>query len=248
MFVDVHAHLDFPEFEKDLEEVIEKAKKIGVIAIVNCGVNIESNRKTIELAKKYDIIKPALGIYPTYVTELTEEEFEREIEFILKYKPFAISEVGLDFKESNKIKEQKDRFQKFIEIAEKLNVPIIVHSRKAENEVYEMIKSSNLKKVVMHCFMGKLKLAKKIEEEGWLFSIPPIINHSLHFQELVKRIALNSILTETDSPFLSHIKGERNTPLNVVVVVEKIAELRGLNKEEVKNIIFMNYKRVFEEK
>lgn len=245
MLIDIHAHLDFKQFDNDREEVIKKAQKANVKAIINNGTDPETNRKTIELAKKYNVIKPALGLYPVYGAKLTDEELDEEFKFIESSKPVALGEVGLDLKELPDLKKQKEVFERFIKLSNKLKIPLIVHSRKAEQETLDCLMSSEAKLVNMHCFSGKISLAKKIEDHGWFLSIPPNIVFSEHFQGLVKAISLSHLLTETDSPFLSNVKGERNEPANVAVTVKKIAELKGLDPLETENNLFLNFSRLF---
>jgi len=252
-FVDVHAHFDMGEYDSDLKEVLEECKNKGVVAIIANGVHQESNRKVLELAKKFPIIKPALGFYPDHVAESKIEEVEKEIEFIKSQKNVvAFGEVGLDNKFDEKEKDienkkrlQKIAFAKFIEASEKTKKPLIIHSRKAEADVIEMLESSTLKNPVFHCFSGKKRLMQKIADNGWNFSVPVTVIKLQQFQELVKYTNINQLLTETDSPYLAPVLGDRNTPANVPLTVNKIAELKGFTEEETANNIFMNYQRVF---
>ncbi len=245
MLVDVHAHLDFRDFDEDIDEVIKRAHGAEVIAIINNGTDPATNRKTIALSAKYHLIKPALGIYPSETVKMTEEQLDKEFKFIENSKPVALGEVGLDLKLLPDLKIQKEVFERFIKLSEKMKIPLIVHSRKAEQEVFDCLVSSNAKLVNMHCFSGKLSLARKIEDNGWYMSIPPNIVFSTHFQELVKTVSLSHLLTETDSPFLSNEKGGRNEPANVSFTVKKIAELKGLDTTETENNIFLNFSRLF---
>jgi TatD DNase family protein len=244
MLIDVHCHLEFPDFEKDLDSVIERAKEAGVVAIITAGLNPETNRKALEIAKKYPIVKAALGIYPQYAAEMSDDDVEKEIEFIRKSKPYAISEVGLDatYPEMEK---QKKVFEKMIALAKELNIPIIVHSRKAEKEACEMLISNNARKVVVHCFNGKLSLAKEMEAAGFFFSIPAIISHASQFKELAKAVNSTHLLTETDAPFLSAVKGERNEPSAVKEIVDEISGIKHVEAEEMAKIIFSNYQKLF---
>ena len=247
MLVDVHAHLDFPDFNKDLDEVIKNAEKSGMSHIITSGVNYESNKKTLEIAKKYKVVHASLGLYPLDILNLTEEILDSHIDFIRKNKGdiIAVGEVGLDFVSREKEKEQKKNFLKIISLVEKINKPVVVHSRKAELETIELLESSNIKKIVMHCFSGGMKLVRRIEDNGWNFSIPTNIVHSNHFQTLVERVSINKLLTETDSPYLSCFKGERNEPRNIVFSIKKISEIKKLNEDETKKLIFNNFNKIF---
>jgi len=250
LLVDVHAHLDLKEFDSDLDEVIKRAETAGIKAIINNGLNPESNRKTLELSKKYPIIKPALGLYPDDAIKLTEKQIQDEINFIKKNKNkiIAIGEVGLDYKYCKKEQEQKLQKEiliKIIKLSEKINKPIIIHSRKAEQELIEILEKEKTKKVILHCFSGKLKLIKKAAELGYYFSIPTNITHSQHFQKLAELVDINQLLTETDSPYLSPYKNKRNEPSFIIEAIKKIAEIKSISTNETANNIFMNYQKVF---
>ncbi len=249
MLVDVHAHLDFEQFAIDLDKVIERSKNNGVVAIISSGVNMERNKKTLALSKKYAVVKASLGLYPTDAAKLTEKELQNEIGFIRKNRRniVAIGEAGLDYKDGNNIPRQKIVFEEVISLAEKLKLPLIVHSRKAERDAIDMLESSRLKNIVMHCFSGKLKLVRRAEDNGWFFSIPAIIAYSRQFQSIAEMLSINQILTETDSPFLAPVKGERNEPSSVSGIVKKISEIKKLDVEETKKNIYMTYRKVFKE-
>jgi TatD DNase family protein len=243
MYIDVHAHLDDERFD-DLDDVIKRAEKAKVVTIINNGASPERNRKTLEIVKKYKIVKKALGFYPGHIEEFTDLEIEKELKWIEKQKPVALGEIGLDFIEKDHERQEK-YFRKFIQLGKKLDIPIIVHTRKAEKRVIEILEEEKAKKVVLHCFSGKHKLLKKTELLDIYFSIPPIIVHSRHFQELVTKVPLTRLLTETDSPYNSPVKGERNEPENVVVTVKEIAKIKKLEEDEVMKAIFSNYQKLF---
>lgn len=258
--LDVHAHMDIEPLLEHIDEVLDRARKAGVTAIVANALHPQSNRKVLELATKYDLIKPALGFYPSHTVEVSEEEFDKEITFIRKQKPIAIGEVGMDFKftmkdyalggpitEDEKEQKviQKKCFGKLIDLALELDVPLIVHSRKAELEVIELLEEKKAKKVIMHCFMGKKKLVERIRKNAWTFSMPVILLKLQQFQDIVKDTPLGQLLTETDSPYLGLEPGLRNEPANVALTIKKIAEIKRMNEQEVADQIFMNYQRLF---
>ena len=178
MLIDIHSHLDHCYFNDDLDKVISNAKKENVKVILTAGINPEKNKISLEIANKYDIVKPCLGIYPIqydnkednsnnnkksikkiktmFNNNLKNINIDEEIKFIEenKKKVVAIGEVGLDyFWVKDKVNEQKKLFEKMILLAEKLNKPIIVHSRKAEEDAIDMLQSSKLKKIVMHLYI-----------------------------------------------------------------------------------------------
>ncbi len=244
MFIDVHCHLDLL---KDIVSAIQRAKEAKIGRIVSAGVNYETNRKVLELGSRFNIVLSALGIYPIDALKMSEKGINSEIEFIRKNKDkiVGVGEVGLDFKESNERKRQEENFKKFIKLAEEIDKTIIVHSRKAEEKCVEILEDLMAKKVVMHCFCGSKKLIKRIVENGWSLSIPTNVNYSFQFQELVKEVPIDSLLCETDSPFLHPFRKSENEPANVAVSYEKIAEIKGMNLENVEKKIEDNFKRVF---
>ncbi len=260
VFLDVHCHLTYEPLISKIDEVIQRAKRNNVKIIITNGTNPKENRIAIELSKKYPEVKYALGYYPTHIQEITEEELDKEIKFIRTQKPIAIGEVGLDYKftseehpenpneqEIIRIKEkQKKGFQKFIDLAKELNIPIIVHSRKAELDVIEMLEKSNHKKIVMHCFSGRKHLVQRVLDNGWYVSIPVTVIKLQQFQEMVQKAKLSQLLTETDAPWLGPEPGTTNEPSNVILTIKKIAELKGFNEKEIEDQIYFNYMRLFQ--
>ncbi len=247
MIVDVHAHLDFDDFKDDLDEVLERASEEGVKIIICNGVGPDSNKKVLELAKKYAILKAALGYYPCDCDKVSGEQFDKELDFIRKNKDniIALGEVGLDRKWDNDFEKQKDCFRKFIDLSIEIDKPLIVHSRKAEADVIDMLEEKQAKKVVMHCFMGKKKLVERIIKNGWYLSIPATVVRSEQLQYIVEACPIRQLLAETDSPVLSPREEKRNEPSFIVDGLKKIAEIKGLDSEELKNLLFANYQRLF---
>jgi len=262
MLVDVHAHLDIEEFFEmkfDVVSILKKCADKRVVAIVAQGVNAESNRKVLEICKKNKIVKAALGIYPTHCFEMIKEgkkkEFNEEIKFIdkqLKSKnAIAIGEVGLDYKEVEPTEENKkimkDCLREFLNLAKKHDVPIILHSRKAEQELIEFLEEEKMKnkKVIMHCFSGRKHLVKRVNDNGWFLTIPANVTRLEHFQYIAQDIPLSGLLTETDTPYLSPDPKTLNDPSNVIYAIKKIAELKKMDEIEVSNIIYNNYQKLF---
>lgn len=256
LFIDAHCHLDHSLFS-DVEDVIKRAKHAGLSKIVANGINPETNRNCLALSKKYDMVECGMGIYPRdalkrevesgeYVTNTPDFSVDEEISFIRENKEdvVAISEVGLDFVHGQS-KQQIEDFEKMIQLALGLGKPIVVHSRKAEQKCVEVLESFPIKKVVMHCFCGKKKLVKKILDNGWWMTIPTSVVRAQQFQEVIKEAPLSQLFCETDSPYLSPFRDKRNEPSFVVESYKKIAELKGLEVEEVAKCVFQNWQRVF---
>jgi TatD DNase family protein len=262
MIVDCHCHLDHKYFENDLDEVIKRAEIAGIKAIIQNGIDKKTNRISLEIAKKYKIVKVALGMYPLdALRKETEQEnlhnqsdyrftpydIDEEIQFIRQNKDniVAIGEVGLDYKETDKQNDQKKTFQKIIELSKEINKPIIVHSRKAESDVIDMLEKNKMKRVILHCFSGKKKLIEKAIKNKYYFTIPTCVVRSQQFQMLVEMLPLRQMLTETDAPYLSPFKDQRNEPAYIIEAIKKIAEIKKMDEKEIKNTIFMNYQYLF---
>ena len=290
MLIDIHSHLDHYYFKDDLDNVIENARKAGVKVILTAGINPETNRKALEIARKHDIVKACLGIYPIQYEDNNNKKnnkkfiqknniknndsntknndnkinniknnnsknklnIDEELKFIEKNKKniAAIGEVGLDYKETKNINEQKRIFEKIIQLTEKINKPIIIHSRNAENDCIEMLRSSKLKKAIMHCFGGKKSLVKKIIDNGWFLTAPTCITRATQFQENVKLCPITQLFCETDAPYLSPFKSktgefQRNEPAFIIEAYKKVAEIKGMELKEVINNVWMNWQGGF---
>lgn len=238
VYIDIHCHLDIL---KNTDEIINEAKEI---LILTAGINNETNKQTLELSKKYNNVKPCLGIYPEEAAKMSDTEIEKEIDFIKKQKPIAIGEVGLD-KTYPEFEKQKQVFKKMILLAKELDIPLIIHSRKAEEETIEILEQMNIKKVIMHCFSGKKQFVEKIQKNKWYLSIPANVAYSTQFQENVKTTDIKQLFCETDSPFLHPKKEFPNTPKNVIESYKKISEIKEIPLKKVESLIEQNFKRLF---
>lgn len=233
----MHCHLEMIK-DYEVKDIVERAKKLGV-DIVASGVNVESNKKVLGFANEFGV-KISLGMYPTDTLKLSDAEVNAELEMIRKNaeKIVFIGEVGLDFKEDLKQwDKQEENFRKVIKLAKKIDKPLLVHSRKAEERCVEILEEEGAEKVIMHCFSGKLKLVPRVLENGWYFSIPTSVKNSEHFQKIIELAELDKLLCETDSPYLHPDKEFPNLPENVIVSYEKIAEIKGLRVEDVEGMV-----------
>lgn len=248
-YIDAHCHLEFSQLYSKIDTIIKNAESNGVKIILTNGVDKNANRIALELSEKYKLIKPALGFYPPDIesNNFSYEDFKKEIDFIKKNKQkiLAMGEIGMDYKHVKDKALQKDIFISMLRLAKQLNKPIIVHSRQAEEDTIKTLENEKMKKVVLHCFNGKSSLIEKALSLGYSFSIPTNIVRSTQMQDLVALVPMNKIFAETDSPFLSPFKEKMNEPSFVVESYKKIAEIKQLNLEEVKNNIWLNYQRIF---
>ncbi|MBI4440959.1 TatD family hydrolase [Candidatus Woesearchaeota archaeon] len=249
MLIDVHCHLDHITHDT-VDNVLRRAHAAGVGIIINNGTNPTTNRTCLELAKKYPFVKAALGFYPTDTLKMSPEEIDAEMSFIKKNKDIviALGEVGIDYHwvtDAVQQKTERENFERVMDFAEKIKKPLIVHSRKAEADVIDLLASSPLKKVVFHCFGGGMKLVPKIVDAGWMFSIPTNIVRDIHFQKLVAMVPVSQLLTETDAPFLGPEKEKPNEPATIAKALPVMAKLHRVTMTEMENLLFMNYQRVF---
>lgn len=230
--VDSHCHLDFNRFDGDRDEVIQRSKE-SVEFVVNAGRNLETNRKIKKICEEHpDFILPNFGLHPTY-TENFDEVTEIK-KFIKNEEPPAVGEIGLDHHhiETEEMRErQREVFEKMLSIAEETEKPAVIHSREAEQEVFRTVQKYNLSGVMLHCFNGTPELAERAAGAGMKIGVTTQVLYSSRVQDIVKQIPLESIMLETDSPFL--YRGERNEPRNVKESVEKISEILNVEDEEV---------------
>ncbi|MCL4354948.1 TatD family hydrolase [Patescibacteria group bacterium] len=248
--VDAHCHLNFHAYKHDVDEVIERAKK-DKIEIINVGTTLSSSITAIELAKKYPGLYATVGIHPHHADKL-EEVWEEKVEKLAKHpKVIAIGETGIDYfhYESNGVTEhnlQKKLFAKQINIAHKLDLPLMVHNRQAGKDILEVLNENRslLKNPpgLFHCFSGDIEFLKKVLDLGFYIGFDGNITYpgiakgeTTSLADLVKHTPIDRIMTETDSPFLTPIpyRGSRNEPSYVIIVAEFIAKIKGLTKEEV---------------
>ena len=221
------------------EEIIKKCKNENIKMILN-GIDKDSNIEVLELSRKYDNVYAAIGYDHSIVDEITDEDITLLENQIKSNKVVAIGEIGLDYYwiKDNKEK-QKELFIKQIDLANKYNLPIIVHSRDAVNDVYEILKEKNARGTI-HCFSGSKEMAKEFIKLGFYIGIdgPITFNNNKKQVEMIKEIDLNHVLVETDSPYLSPEpkRGEKNTPLNLKYIIEKIAKECDLTYSEVVKI------------
>jgi TatD DNase family protein len=242
LLIDVHCHIDDESFDRDRDQVIERARDI---LILNAGVDPLSNRKTLEIAEKYSNVRACLGLHPEFITKFSDDLITKEIKWIREHEKqiVAISEIGLDYywvKDENQRIREKDLFRKMLHLADELSLPVIIHSREAANDTMSILLEFRQLRVILHGF-------SELNSGGYLVSVAPNIYRNKAKQRQVEKLPLRELLTETDSPLLSIVPKERNEPANVVKVIDKIAELKNLTKEEVTQSISENASRFFGE-
>ncbi|HDQ59766.1 MAG TPA: TatD family deoxyribonuclease [Candidatus Woesearchaeota archaeon] len=248
-YVDVHAHMTEKIFDNDRDEIIKKCKEKG-ITIITCGTSRANNREVLKLIQDHPHIKACLGFYPVDLLKVSDKEFFDELKFIEenKDKIVGIGEVGVDFywiKDDNERKKEVERFQEIIWVANRLKLPLNVHTRDATRECIAMLVKSAHVPVNLHAFSGEPEEVEMAVENGFFFSITSNIVYNKRRQNLVKILPIENILTETDCPYLGPNPKEKNSPLNIPLAVEKIAELKEMPVEKAKKMIWENAKRIF---
>jgi TatD DNase family protein len=227
--------------------VFDINKERGVRVIVESGISPETNRIVIE-ESKIDIVYFTLGYHPTEIVKDSEEKIEKEIEFIKNInneKFLGIGEIGLDFywnKEYEERKKQEKWFRRFLELAEEIKKPVIIHAREAEEECYNIINSYNVV-AIFHSFW-KPELTSKVIEKYYI-SVPAFVYRNKELQEVVRRATLDRILTETDAPFLDPIDKRKNMSWKIKYGIKKISEIHNVSEEEVKEIVRKNFEKIF---
>ena len=250
--IDSHCHLDHEPLLENLNEVINRSKEVGLTKLLTICTTLDSFERIKSIIKKDEMIYGTYGIHP-HETENDQIEKQTIIKEVRKNnKIIGIGETGLDFyyNHANKTR-QIDSFKKHIEASIALNIPIIIHSREAEEETFDLLnsyKGSDLK-ILMHCFTGSLEFSKKLLTLGAFFSASGIITfkNSLDLQKTFKSIPLEKLLIETDSPFLAPIpmRGKKNEPSFIKYTLEKLSTLKETTVERMSDITTNNFNKLF---
>ncbi|XP_053376264.1 putative deoxyribonuclease TATDN3 isoform X2 [Mercenaria mercenaria] len=258
VYIDCHCHLADKDFDKDIEEVVTEAKKTGVKAALVCATSTGEFEKVLTLADRFpDFVLPCFGVHPVQGALtgdqkcVTLQDLEEAVPLIEKYhdRLGAIGECGLDFQPRiTQTAEDKDVqrqvLSKQVELANKYDLPLNVHSRSAGRPTIALLKEQGAKKVLMHAFDGNPKYAMEGVKEGYFFSIPPSIIRSEQ-QKLVKALPVESLLLETDSPALGPQKQERNVPSNIAVSCNYIAEVKQMDPGQLSRLSTQNALKLF---
>ena len=250
--IDSHCHLDHEPLCSDLENVIKRSKDIGVKKLLTISTSVESFSRVKEIVNKDDIIFGTIGIHPH---EADKNKIDSE--FFIKNlsenkKIIGIGETGLDFYYDNSNRDKQiESFKIHIEAALKANIPLIIHSRNAEEKTFDILneyKKEKLK-ILMHCFTGSQKFAEQLLEFNSYFSASGIITfkNSVELQKTFKFLPLDKVLIETDSPFLAPVpkRGKKNEPSFIDFTATKLAEIKGIKKSEIIKITSDNFNNLF---
>ena len=249
--VDTHIHLYDEKYLNSLDEVLDNARKVGVEAVICNAEDLESSLATLDLASKYDLVYPAIGMHP-WTALHSLDELDEIVALIRERKReiIAIGEVGLDKKYESGEKgfaRQVEAFKKMVELALELDKPLNIHSRRAASDVLEILGVYNVEKAHFHWFTDDEDILREVVSMGYYVSFTPSITYSKRNQRLAKIVPLEQLLTETDGPvpFYGELKGRLTEPMHVKLVLEKLAEIHGMELDELGNIVWRNFEKLY---
>jgi TatD DNase family protein len=251
--IDAHIHLSDAEYAKCVDELVTDAKDSNVVALVSNSMDFETSIGSLKLAEKYPgMVYPALGVHPWNVNALKEHELEETLELIYdqhqKKAVAAIGEIGLDYKYETVWEEQLMVFDKMLRSAEKLDLPAIIHSRGTTAQIVDMLPSYNLKRVLLHWFSHPMSALYKAVDHGYFITEGPPAAYSNGIRQVVKKVPLTNLLTETDGPvkyYKAPYNGKLTTPSFIRTVVESVAEVKNMPVTEVADQIAKNFELFF---
>lgn len=252
MIFETHAHYDDEQFDGDREEIMKSLMENGIEYVVNVGASIETTRKTIELMDKYDFVYGAIGVHPSETQELDEEKLSWLKEMSKHSKAVAIGEIGLDYYWKEPERDiQKLWFDRQMDLAKEVKLPVIIHSRDAAKDTLDMIKASSIRDVggVIHCFSYGVDMARSYLDMGFYLGIGGVVTfkNAKKLKEVVEYAPLDRILLETDCPYLSPEpnRGKRNSSLYLPFVISEIAKIKNIEPELVMKITCKSAKEFY---
>lgn len=252
MFIDTHVHLNADQYEEDLQEVIDRALEAKVERMVVIGFDRKTIERTMQLIEQYDFVYGVIGWHPVDAIDCTQQDLEWIEQLASHPKIVGIGETGLDYYWDKSPKDvQQELFRKQIQLAQKINLPIVIHNRDATGDVVQILREENAASVggVMHCFSGSVETARECIAMNFMISLggPVTFKNARLPKEVATEIALEHLMIETDAPYLAphpH-RGKRNEPAFVPLVAEEIARLKGLTIEEIAQATTTNAKNFF---
>ncbi len=251
--IDAHIHLSDPEYAAHTDRLIQEARDANVVALVSNSMDFETCRGSIKLAEKHpDLVYPALGIHPWNVNVLKENELEETIALIReqsrKKAVFAIGEIGLDYKYETVWEKQMMVFEKMLHLGEELELPVIIHSRGTTAQIVDMLPSYRLKRVLLHWFSHPIGALYKAVDHGYSITEGPPVAYSNGIRDVVKKVPLTNLLTETDGPVTyrkTPYDGRMTSPAFIRTVVEAVAEVKRMAVADVAEQISKNFEAFF---
>lgn len=252
MIFDTHAHYDDKQFDQDREELLVSMKDNGIGTIVDVGSNMETSAWIVDAVNRYPMMYGAVGVYPSDTADLTESDMDTLKEYAGKDKILAIGEIGLDYYWDEPEREiQKKWFEAQIELAREVRLPIIIHSRDAAKDTYDIMKSLHAEDIggVVHCFSYSKEMARQFLDMGFYIGIGGVVTfkNAKTLKEVAAYTPLDRIVLETDCPYLSPEpnRGKRNSSLNLNYVAEALSQIKGIDKEELIAVTEENARKLY---
>lgn len=252
MIFDSHAHYDDKSFEEDREELLTGMQEAGIGRIVNVGASLTSSRQSVALAHQYNFIYAAVGIHPSDTGELGEEEYQKLCDMLKDERVVALGEIGLDYYWNEpEPKVQKHWFMRQLCTAAEWKKPVIIHSRDAAKDTLDIMKSEADwdNGGVVHCFSYSVEMAREYLNKGFYLGIGGVLTfqNAKKLKEVAEYAPIEQIVIETDCPYLSPVpnRGKRNSSFNLPYVVEKLADIKKISKEQVEEFTFQNAQKLY---
>ena len=252
MIFDTHAHYDDKQFDQDREELLVSMKDNGIGTIVDVGSNMETSAWIVDAVNRYPMMYGAFGVHPSDTADLTESDMDTLKEYAGKDKILAIGEIGLDYYWDEPEREiQKKWFEAQIELAREVRLPIIIHSRDAAKDTYDIMKSLHAEDIggVVHCFSYSKEMARQFLDMGFYIGIGGVVTfkNAKTLKEVAAYTPLDRIVLETDCPYLSPEpnRGKRNSSLNLNYVAEALSQIKGIDKEELIAVTEENARKLY---
>ena len=244
MLVDSHCHLINEDC--DIDKVVNSAMDSGVKYLIVGGSERDDNKLNMDLINKYKNIYACVGFHPAMANSVTEKDFDDLEEYLKNNKVIAIGEIGLDYYYGkDDIEQQKELFVRQLDIAKKYSLPVVIHTRDAFLDTYNILKKYNFSGVI-HCFSGSLEVAKQYMDLGYYLGIGGVVTFkNSNLKDIIKEIGLDRIVLETDSPYLSPVRGQKNEPCNVKIVCDFLSDLLNISADEVAGLTTKNVEKVF---
>ena len=249
MLIDTHCHLFFEELKKDLEGVLSRASDLGVTKFICVGTNVEDSKESYDLALNYEHIFSTAGVHPHDSEEVSKDYLDQIKGLLNNQKVVALGEIGLDYyRNISDRKIQKKIFREQLELAQEINKPIVFHNRESDDDILKILSEYPDVVGVSHCFSSSYEVAKKLIDMGFYISFSGNLTFkNSHLPDVAKKLPINSLLVETDSPFLSPVpyRGKTNEPGRTRFVADYLAQLHNLTINEVADVTTENAKAIF---
>ena len=253
MIFETHAHYDDEAFDEDRDALLSSMQEQGIGFLVNVGASLQSTAASIRLSEQYPFVYAAAGVHPSETAELNEENFVNLREQCLHKKVLAVGEIGLDYywdEPSHEI--QKLWFARQLELAKEIRKPVIIHSRDAAKDTYDMMTAHNASEIggVIHCFSYSAEMAQEYVKMGFYIGVGGVVTfkNGKKLKEVVEVVPIERIVLETDSPYLSPEpnRGKRNSSQNLTYIAQQIAKIKGISYDEVIDVTEQNARQMYQ--